>query len=292
MQTLESLRRRIENTEDMQSVVTTMKTLAAVSIRQYEAAVEALADYDRTIELGFQILAREHVPHMLQQRDGAQRSGAIVFGSDQGMCGQFNDEIASYFVEALERDSADWPCVVIGSRARTRIEEAGRRVNASFEVPTSAGNITNLLQDLVPHVEMWRAEEQIETMWVFFNRRTSAASYRPHRHRLLPLRRQQFLQWRETPWPSRSLPAMTIDWRVLLSRLVRQYLFVSLFRACAESLAAENASRIASMQSAEKNIEERLAELHTQFNQLRQDSITEELLDVITGYEALRRSRR
>ena len=74
---------------------------------------------------------------------------------------------------------------------------------------------------------------------------------------------------------------------VLLSRLVRQYLFVSLFRAMAESLAGENASRIASMQAAEKNIQERLAELSTAYNQRRQTAITEELLDVVTGFEAL-----
>ena len=69
--------------------------------------------------------------------------------------------------------------------------------------------------------------------------------------------------------------------------MVRQYLFVSLFQACAESLASENASRIAAMQAAEKNIEERLEELQGQYNHLRQTAITEELLDVVTGFEAL-----
>ena len=74
----------------------------------------------------------------------------------------------------------------------------------------------------------------------------------------------------------------------LLSHLVRQYLFVSLFRACAESLASENASRIAAMQAAEKNIEERLDEFQDAFNKMRQSAITEELLDIVAGFEALR----
>jgi len=73
----------------------------------------------------------------------------------------------------------------------------------------------------------------------------------------------------------------------LLSRLIQQYLFVSLFRACAESLAGENASRIASMQAAERNIKERLLNLQAEFNQRRQTAITEELLDVVSGFEAL-----
>jgi F-type H+-transporting ATPase subunit gamma len=94
-------------------------------------------------------------------------------------------------------------------------------------------------------------------------------------------------RWREEPWDSPSLPAFATDRGRLLSRLVRQYLFVSLFRACAESLASENASRIAAMQAAEKNIEERLDDLRGSFNQLRQSAITAELLDVVTGFEAL-----
>lgn len=80
---------------------------------------------------------------------------------------------------------------------------------------------------------------------------------------------------------------LVTDRRRAMSRLVQHYLFVSLFRACAESLASENASRIAAMQAAEKNIEERLDELHGVFNQLRQDAITEELIDIVAGFEAL-----
>jgi F-type H+-transporting ATPase subunit gamma len=78
--------------------------------------------------------------------------------------------------------------------------------------------------------------------------------------------------------------------QVLFSRLVTQFLFVSLFRACAESLAGENASRIAAMQAAERNIDDRLQELRADYSRRRQTTITEELLDVVTGYEALTQS--
>ena len=68
--------------------------------------------------------------------------------------------------------------------------------------------------------------------------------------------------------------------------MVQQHLFLQLFRACAESLASENASRIAAMQQAESNIQQRLSNLNSEFNQSRQTAITEELLDIITGFEA------
>ncbi len=73
----------------------------------------------------------------------------------------------------------------------------------------------------------------------------------------------------------------------LFSALFQQHFFLGLYRACAESLASENASRLASMRIAEKNIEERLFDLKAAFQQQRQDTITEELLDIVSGFEAL-----
>lgn len=69
--------------------------------------------------------------------------------------------------------------------------------------------------------------------------------------------------------------------------LIREYLFISFFRACAESLASENASRLAAMERADKNIDELLENLHGAFHRLRQGGIDEELFDVIAGFEAL-----
>ena len=73
----------------------------------------------------------------------------------------------------------------------------------------------------------------------------------------------------------------------LIYALIGQHLFVSLYQALAESLASENAARLGAMQAAENNIEERLQDLHLQYNQLRQSTITEELLDIVAGFEVL-----
>lgn len=299
MEALATLERRIDNVKDMQSVITTMKTLAAVSIRQYEAAVQALVDYDHTIERAFQILMR-HRPLSSRPQESvsprtSQATGVVVFGSDQGMCGQFNDQIARHALASMSTPTAGnerWHVLAIGSRVRGVLEDADQSVDATFSVPVSASDITRLLQELLPRIQTWQAERHIDKLYVVYNQRTSAATCRPHGLELLPISEDRLATWRETPWRSRSLPTFTMSWEDLLSKSVRQYLFVSLFRACAESLASENASRIASMQLAEKNIEERLEELTTQFSQLRQTAITEELLDVVTGFEALRHRSR
>ena len=83
------------------------------------------------------------------------------------------------------------------------------------------------------------------------------------------------------------LPEVIGDGTATLRALIREYLFVSLFRACAESLSSENASRLAAMQRADKNIDELLEDLNRTFHRLRQDGIDEELFDVISGFEAL-----
>lgn len=292
MHTLDGLRRQIETATDLASVVTTMKTLAAVSIHQYERAVESLAEYNRTIEMGFEIaLAGE--PLRLDSDRSQDKTAAVVFGSDQGMCGQFNEEIVSFFRTTAEEEGErhDWHVLAVGVRAEGQLLDAGWNVKHTYDVPTSVSDIINLVQEMLPHVERMSHEAGVSRLLVFYNRRTTASSFKPRWHQLLPLDPRLLKRWRDKPWQSRSLPIFVTERRRLVSQLIKQYLFVSLYRACAESLASENASRIAAMQAAEKNIEERLEELRSSFNQLRQSAITEELLDVVTGFEALSKAR-
>ncbi len=288
MPTLENLQRRIETAADLRSVVTTMKTLAAVSIRQYELAAESLTEFNRTMELGFQIVLQDGPMWEQRQKDQGP-TGAVVFGSDQGMCGQFNEEIVSFVESHRQQDPAgtSWRRLVAGARAENLLQETGWVSGPAYRVPTSIWDIEALIQDLLPQIESWWSQASVTRVLVFHNERTSAASYQPRVLQLLPIDPQQFRDLSARPWPSRSLPSYRMERHVLLSRLIRQFLYVALFRACTESLASENASRIAAMQAAEKNIEERLEELRREFHQQRQTAITEELLEVVSGFEAL-----
>jgi len=103
----------------------------------------------------------------------------------------------------------------------------------------------------------------------------------------LPLDAQWAQGLAKVPWPTGSLPEILCGGATTLRALIREYLFISLFQACAESLASENASRLAAMQRAEKNIDELLDGLNRTFHRLRQSNIDEELFDVISGFEAL-----
>jgi F-type H+-transporting ATPase subunit gamma len=128
----------------------------------------------------------------------------------------------------------------------------------------------------------------VAELQLFYNRPTSGAIYVPVSQRLLPLDETWRRKLAERPWPTGNLPEVMGGGTASLRALIREYLFVSLFRACAESLASENASRLAAMQRADKNINELLEDLNGSFHRLRQSGIDEELFDVIAGFEALK----
>ncbi len=291
MQTIESLKRQIKSATDLHSVVKTMKALAAVSIRQYEKAVESLAEYNRTVEMGFQVLLKQKPQTVSMAQPVLNgRLGAVVFGSDQGMVGQFNEVIARYAVSEMDKlriREENRALLAVGLRVFARLEEAGHPVEDHISLPDSLAAITPIVQDMVLRIEAWRSGREIHQFVLFYNKPLSGASYRPHTLHLLPMNVRWFQGLAYKSWPSRTLPVFTMEWDGLFSSLIRQHLFVSLFRAFAESLASENASRLASMQVAERNIEDRLVDLNAQFYRQRQSSIDEELFDLVAGFEAL-----
>jgi F-type H+-transporting ATPase subunit gamma len=290
-QTLEALRHRIHSVEEMQSVVTTMKAMAAVNIRQYEAAVKSLAEYNDTVDMGIQIALR-HRPEQIEI-GGAVLSGplgVIVFGSDQGMVGQFNQQVTDHADRELASDALrERECTVlaIGRRVAGRLIQAGKRPEAALPMPGSLAGVTPIVQDLLVRIEEWREQKGIEHILLFYNSQVHGATYRPYTRQLLPLDLDWLGELEQRTWPTHGLPTFFLEWDTLFAALIREYFFVSLYRAFAESLASENASRLASMQAAEKNIEKRMDQLHAEYHHLRQSAITEELLDVVAGYETL-----
>jgi F-type H+-transporting ATPase subunit gamma len=289
--TTASLRRKITSAGDLQSVVRTMKALAASSIGQYEQSVRALGDYYHTVELGLGACFRKSEPVPLAaEREGTNAAGAIgavVFGSDQGLVGQFNDVVADYAVETLAALSAKPDVWAVGERVQARLSDAGLPPMGRFAVPNSVKAITPLVGQILVESQTHRSQGEVAELYLFYNRPKSGAVYTPVSQRLLPLDEKWRRKLVDLPWPTGSLSEVVGDGTGTLRALIREYLFVSLFRACAESLASENASRLAAMQRADKNIDELLEDLNGTFHRLRQSGIDEELFDVISGFEAL-----
>jgi len=297
-----SLRRKIHGAKDLQSVVRTMKAVAASSIGQYENSVRALDDYNRTVSLGLGAYFRKNksAPPFADylEKSSASSLDAVVFGSDQGLVGQFNDVVADYAIEKLKALSGNPQIWAVGERVHARLTDAGLPLMGVFNVPNSVKAITPLVGQILVESEARHAstaltgQRMARELHLFRNRLTSGAVYAPVCQRLLPLDETWRLTLEDLPWSSGSLPEIMGCGTITLRALIREYLFVSLFRACAESLASENASRLAAMQRADKNINELLDDLNGTFHRLRQSDIDEELFEVISGFEALNNENR
>jgi F-type H+-transporting ATPase subunit gamma len=295
MRTIEELKRKIKNTQDLASVVRTMKALAAVNIREYERTTRSVLDYNRIIEMGFQIVLREGTEGMLAGNFKPGESlGAIVYGSDQGMVGQFNEQAASYAIRTMDElgiVKEDRLVLAMGERIHQSLKGMEQPVDNILSLPGSASGITSLVLETLIIIDDWLEKKKIKQIILFYNQPVSGASYNPNMKYILPIDLEWLRSLQHKKWDSRSLPFYSMDRDRLLSSIIHEYLFVSLYRASAESLASENASRLASMQAAEKNIKERLEELNKQYHHQRQSSITSELLDIVSGFKVLMNNR-
>jgi F-type H+-transporting ATPase subunit gamma len=290
MATLETLRHTIDTVQDIQSIVRTMKALAAVSIYPYERATESMHNYSRTIELGLQVLLADRPPPVTQPDLKDADAGVVVFGSDRGLCGRFNEDITDFTLATLTSENIAVErrhVLAVGARVDARLREAGQPAQESFFVPGSVAGITATVQAILQQIETWQSQHMVGRVLLFYNHQSSSRGRRPEMSQLLPLEFARFHGSNAPAWPSRSLPTYSMDETALFTSLVRQYLFVWVFQACAFSLASENAGRLASMQAAERNISERLQDLSRTFSRERQENITDELLEVVSGFTVL-----
>jgi len=288
MQTQESLKKKISTVEDLLAVVKTMKSMAAVNIRAYEQATSSVSDYERVVDLGWRALFPLR-GRMLQPREGSEM---VVFaiGSDQGMCGQFNEVAADRARQVVAQQREAGREVLLwtsGVRLQAAMQDAGIPPERHLNLPGSLPGIVTMIQQVQERFAALQQERRVQRFMLVHNSLKGQSSYTPHSFQVLPLDETWREQLGELGWPGRGLPMLGDSTQRLFRDLFNQYLFVSLYRGFAQSMAAENAARLAAMQAAEKNILELEEELQSKYRETRQKAITEELFDVVSGFEAL-----
>jgi F-type H+-transporting ATPase subunit gamma len=288
---MEGLRRRIDGAGELEGVVRSMKALAASSIGQYEKAVQSLDDYYRTVELALVACFRQAASVPFAVGPPISNKGAIgvvIFGSDQGLVGRFNEVIVEFAVHALGalpgKTTKIW---AVGDRVHALVADAGLAPVGLLSVPTSVDAITPLVGQILIEIQAALEHSDVGEVYLFHNHPKLGAVYEPINKQLLPLDHAWQSKLAAMSWPTNHVPEVIEGAPSALQAFVRGYLFVLLFQACAESLASENASRLAAMQRAEKNISDILEDLNRTLHRVRQESIDEELFDVIAGFEAL-----
>lgn len=284
-----TVRRQLQSAQTLQGVVTTMKTLSAARITQYRRSVSALESSTRTLELAVQAVLKI-APELLEAVAEPRSSSvaAVVLGSDRGLCGPFNERMARHASGLLAARGATEQVSVltVGRRLESRMSNAGYAPSASVRPPGNVGAIDNAVVDVLAHIDSWTSEGRAGRLYLAYNRPLKGAAYESLALRVLPVDKRWLQRLQDRPWPTRRLPMQLGDGQALLQGLVRQFIAHSLVQAFAASLASENAARLASMDAAERNIEERLTQLQTRYRQARQNAVTVELLDIQAAFAA------
>lgn len=291
-QTLEALSRHSDTLTSIRGIVHTMKTLSAINASPYEHAARSIEAYHQTILRGFAAFAYRTGGLSLQQ-DAAAEQLMVVFGTDHGLCGNYNEILAQLVKQHQGTQNAGKQHLLcIGAQMHDALTDQGLEPEATLLPPASADGIGRLAGDIVTRIDRLSGGQSLLGIGVTlaFTQRGEHGTRAPVTRRLLPL--EASLLQSAKRWESRALPDYTMAADALLSSLVRSHIFASVFRASAEAMVTENAARLALMQQAEQSVDERIEDVQGDLRSVRQTEITNELMDVIIGFEALKKPKK
>ncbi|MFN1834156.1 FoF1 ATP synthase subunit gamma [Balneola sp. MJW-20] len=285
----EFYKKKIHSAEELHSIVRSMKVLSSVSIRQFENAVISLDNYFKTIEHAFQVMLINSCTHLSGDEfmDTNTQTGVLIFGSGHGLCGAFDEQINHYIEQKITSNQLmDCRFIVTGRRLGAMFER-GYKTDNILEMPGSVEGIGDVVYRLIADIEQWRSVYKLNRILLVNHHPTGKGTYSPRLQQLFPLNEPWLMHIRDRDWPTNNLPQMMTDPLRFFPNIIRQYIWISLFRSISESLASEHISRLSSMTLAEKKIAEKVHELKSKYSHARHAAITDELLDILSGYIAV-----
>jgi F-type H+-transporting ATPase subunit gamma len=285
MASLKSIRKRITSVKSTQQITKAMKMVAAAKLRRAQEAAQAARPYaEKLAELLRAVAARAgDVPHpLLAHRESEQTLDLIVITSDRGLCGGYNTNL----IRKAEGFIAQHPgttvrLTAVGNKAYAHFRR--RPVGVAEEyVHMSAGPDHALALRLAARVARDFADGTTDGVYLVYSRFRSAISQVPTVEQILPVPSAGEGDAQQTDYIYEP------DAATLLDRLLRQYITTVIDDAFLESIASEHGARMTAMESATSNASEMIDRLTLDMNRARQAAITTELMEIVSGAEALK----
>ncbi|HJQ97911.1 MAG TPA: ATP synthase F1 subunit gamma [Candidatus Polarisedimenticolaceae bacterium] len=276
------LKRRIRSIKNTMQVTKAMKMVSSARLRRAQERILAArpgAIATRRVLSSLAARANPELHPLLTQRP-VRRVEIVLITSDRGLCGSFNANLLKMGVQfVLSRPSEEVSVLTVGRRGRDAVRR--RRLNNSGEWldvfrNLEFGTARAIAEDLIRRY----TNEEIDAVFVAYNEFKNVASQKPVIEQILPVPREEL---REATEDYIYEP----DPRTLLDALLPAYVRMEIWRALLESAAAEHAARMTAMDSATKNAKELTDALTLHMNRVRQASITTEIIEVVSGAEAL-----
>lgn len=296
METLDNLKKTLDTSKSIKQVVSTMKALSGANIKKYEKIVKVLYAYRSNIELALQALMMyndiniNELDFIKNSKGKKEKNLAIIFGSNQGLCGRFNDKMMNFVVDDIE--SADEnKIIVVGERLNMLMNNTKLNIEKSIPVPNSIDNISSTIFDILEVIEKEIENKTSDKVFLYYTANDDTMNGTLTKTRLIPVDKRILENAQKKVWPTNNIPYWQTDSRTLIVDLLKQYIFVGLNNALINSIASEQKNRLITLQNAENNINELIRTKNLEYNQKRQGTITSELLDVVTGYAVAKKRK-
>jgi len=287
MATLRKIRRQIQSVKNIQQITKAMYMVAAAKLRRAQQEMESSRPYSQTLDeiisrVMFRTEKRDYP--LLQTREG-KRTELLVFSSDRGMCGAFNKNIirsAELFLEEAESKGQEASLVTVGKKASEYFKKHNVKLTRQYLNPEREVSLQKAI-GIADEVIQRFVSGEVDAVNILYSVFHSPMVQRPTIVELLPFKPRKQLQIVRVDYLYEPDPG------TLLDQLLPWHVRMQVFQAMLETRASELGARMSSMDLATKNAGDLIQGLTLKMNRARQESITKELLDIVTGAEALKR---
>jgi F-type H+-transporting ATPase subunit gamma len=288
--TQQDIKRRIRFARNVEKITKAMELVAASRLRRAQARIEALRPYaDRMQALTVEVAAatsRAHDQPLLARRE-ASTVAVIALTADRGLAGGFNANVVRRSLEVATRERGEGREVVwltVGRRGTSTLRFRGQEIEASYTGMTDRPAYSDA-QAIAERIADIYAELRVDRVVLVYNRFVSALAQKLEVIDLLPV--PESLLDGEAPESISGSYLEEPDASAILSHLLPTYLEVTVYRALLESTASEHGARMTAMRNASENAGELIDSYTLQMNRARQSEITQQILEVVAGADAL-----
>ncbi|MFA7431618.1 MAG: F0F1 ATP synthase subunit gamma [Rhodospirillaceae bacterium] len=296
MPSLKDLRARITSVKNTRKITSAMKMVAASKLRRAQEAAEAARPYavrmDRMLgNLAASVHGQAGAPKLLAGTGRTDRHLIVVMTADRGLCGGFNTNVARnarLLVRELLAEGKDVKILAVGRKGRDALKrDYGNLILKSWEGVNRRGVAFASADEIAQHVLDQFAGDQFDVCTVIYNKFKSAISQEVTRQQLVPFPVPATTGTTAGTGEQKALYEYEPSEEGILADLLPKNVAMQVFSSLLESDASEQGARMAAMDNATRNAGDMINKLTTQYNRARQANITKELIEIISGAEAV-----
>ncbi len=293
MPNLKELKNRISSVKSTRKITSAMKMVAASKLRRAQELAESSRVYADSLSFILSSLAGNtknsaDLPEILTGRENSKISLLIINSSDRGLCGGFNSNLfrnAKKWISDQQGQGKSVKIMTVGKKASSFYKKTDLDIVASFEDLNSNDRQLQISEEIKNKIVELFENNEIDEVSILFNKFVSAISQEPTYQSLIPLSNEETSE--DESEANNAIFEFEPDKNELLEYLVPRNFLTQIYRSVLESSASEHAARMTSMDNATRNAGDMIDRLTLTYNRTRQAFITKELIEIISGAEAV-----